>query len=103
MHQELCRRSEQCYQIVPTKATIIKPAFTEQIHNITIYSTPHRTLNTSRGIIRYKDEDCDDLSDDEICKELALQGVIQFTRCITKRNGPLVKLNTLQRMSHPIQ
>jgi hypothetical protein len=37
MHQKLCRRIEKCYQIeiwrfddwVPTKATIIKPAFTK--------------------------------------------------------------------------
>ena len=65
-----------------------------KIHNITISSTPHRTLNTSRGIIRYRDEDLDNLSDEEICKELAPPGVIHVKRFITKRNGQLVKLNT---------
>ena len=65
-----------------------------QIQNITISSTPHRTLNTSRGIIRYRDENLDNLSDDEICEELAHQGVIHVKPFITKRNGQLVKLNT---------
>jgi hypothetical protein len=78
--------------------SIIKPpdfnlvTFFTQIHNINISSTPHRTLNTSRGIIRYRDEDLDNLSDEEICKELAPQGVIHVKRFITKRNGQLVKL-----------
>ena len=68
----------------------------KQIHNINISSTPQRILNTSRGIIRYRDEDLDNLSDEEIYKELAPQGVIHVKRFITKRNGQLVKLNTFQ-------
>jgi hypothetical protein len=60
-----------------------------QIHNITISSTPHRTLNTSRGIIRYRDEDLDNLSDEEICNELAPQGVIHVKRFITNKGEPL--------------
>jgi len=64
-----------------------------KIHSIAISSTPHITLNTSRGIIRYKDEDLDDLSDEEICEELAPRGIIiHVKRFITKRNGQ-VKLN----------
>ena len=59
-----------------------------------IYSPPHRNLNTSRGIIRYIDEDLDDLSDEEICEELAPQDVIHVKRFILKRNGQTVKLNT---------
>jgi hypothetical protein len=35
----------------------------------------------------------DNLSNAEICKELAPQGVIHVKRFITKRNGQLVKLN----------
>ena len=66
----------------------------KQNQNIPISSTLHRTLNTSRGIIRYRDEDLDNLSDEEICKELAPRGVIHVKRFITKRNGQLVKLNT---------
>ena len=79
-----CQRKQQSLNLLSLK----------QIHNITISSTPHRTLNTSRGIIRYRDEDLDNLSDEEICKELAPQGVIHVKRFITKRNGQLVKLNT---------
>ena len=41
----------------------------KQIHTIAISSTPLRTLNTSRRIIRYRYEDLDDLSDEEICEE----------------------------------
>ena len=66
----------------------------KQNQNIPISSTLHRTLNTSRGIMRYRDEDLDNLSDEEICKELAPRGVIHVKRFITKRNGQLVKLNT---------
>ena len=72
----------------------------KQIHNITISSTPHRTLNTSRGIILYRDEDLDNLSDGEICEELAHQGVIHVQRFITKRNGQLVKHNTFLTAFH---
>ena len=44
--------------------------------------------------MRYRDEDLDNLSDEEICKELAPRGVIHVKRFITKRNGQLVKLNS---------
>ena len=79
-----CQRKQQSLNLLSHK----------QIHNITISSTHYRTLNTSRRIIRYRDEDFDDLSDDEICEELAPRGVIDVKRFITKRNGPLVKLST---------
>jgi hypothetical protein len=51
-----CQRKQQLLNLLSLK----------EIHNITISSTPHRTLNTSRGIIRYRDEDLDNLSDEEI-------------------------------------
>jgi citrate synthase len=41
-------------------------------NDVAISSTLHSILNTIRGIIRYRDEDLDDLSDDEICGELAV-------------------------------
>jgi hypothetical protein len=63
-----CQRRQQSLNLLSLK----------QIHSIAISSTPHRTLNTSRGIIRYRGEDLDDLSDEEICEELATQGVIQI-------------------------
>jgi hypothetical protein len=79
-----CQRRQQPLNLLSLK----------QIHSIAISSTPHRTLNTSRGVIRYRDEDLDDLSDEEICEELAPQGVIHVKRFISKRNGQTVKLNT---------
>jgi hypothetical protein len=81
-----CQRRQQSLNLLSLK----------QIHSIAISSTPHRTLNTSRGIIRYRGEDLDDLSDEEICEELATQGVIQIKQFISKRNGQAVmlKLNT---------
>jgi len=79
-----CQRKKQSLNLLSLK----------HIHNIAISSTPHRTLNTSRGIIRYRDEDLDDLSDKEICEELAPQGVIHVKRFISKRNGQQIKLNT---------
>ena len=78
-----CQRRKQSLNLLSLK----------QIHNIAISSTPHRILNTSRGVIRYRDEDLDDLSDEEICEELAPQGIIHVKRFIAKRNGQTVKLN----------
>ena len=61
---------------------------------ILLLKSPHRTLNSSRGIIRYRDDDLDELTDDEICKELAHQGVTHGKRFVSKRNGQEIKLNT---------
>jgi len=74
-----CQRQQQSLKLLSLK----------KINSILYYisSTPHSILNTSRGIIRYRDEDLDDLSDDDICGELALQGVIHVKRIISKRNG----------------
>ena len=77
-----CQRRQQSLNLLSLK----------QIHSIAISSTPHRTLNSSRGIIRYRDEDWEDLSDEDICEELAPQGVIHVKRFISKRNGQIVKV-----------
>jgi len=79
-----CQRKQQSLNLLSLK----------QIHNIAISSTPHRTLNTSRGNIRYRGEDLDDLTDDEICAEPAPQGVTHMKRFISKRNGQQINLNT---------
>ena len=65
-----------------------------QIHNIEISSSPYRTLNSSRGIIRYRDDDLDELTDGEICYELVPQGITHVKRFLSKRNGEEIKLNT---------
>ena len=57
----------------------------KQIHNITISSTPHIFLNTSRGIVHYRDDDLDNLSGDEICAKLAPQGVKCETNCVERK------------------
>jgi hypothetical protein len=79
-----CQRRQQSLNLLSLK----------QIHSRAKSSTPHRTLNTGRGIIRYRDEDLDNISDEEIGEELAPQGVIHVKRFISKRNGQTVKLNT---------
>ena len=57
-----CQRQQQSLKLL----------YLKKIHSIAISSTPRSILNTIRGIIRYRDEDLDDLSDDEICGELAV-------------------------------
>jgi len=57
-----------------------------QIHNIEISSSPYRTLNSTRGIIRYREDDLDELTDDEICYELVPQGITHVKRFVSKRN-----------------
>ena len=59
-----------------------------------IVSSPHRTLNQSKGIIRYKGNDMDDLTDEEICTELKPQGVKAVKRFTMKKDNSIVKLNT---------
>ena len=47
----------------------------KQIYSIIVYATPHRILNSIRGVIRYREEDLDDPTDDDICPELTPRGV----------------------------
>jgi hypothetical protein len=54
--------------------------------------SPHRSLNTSKGVIRCRDlRDC---SDDEILAELRSQGVIEVKHIMTKKNGVFEPTNT---------
>jgi hypothetical protein len=45
----------------------------KQIHNIEISSFPHRTLDIGRGINHFRDDDLSELTDDEICHQLAIR------------------------------
>jgi len=57
-----------------------------------IVVTPHRSLNTSRGVIRCREfYDCDDA---EVLEALSPQGVTEVKRIISKRNGMLEKTHT---------
>ena len=71
-----CQRGQQSVNLLALK----------QIHNIDISSSPHRTLNSSWGIIRYRDGDLSELTDDEIYHELVPQGVTHVKRFTSKRN-----------------
>jgi hypothetical protein len=54
--------------------------------------TPHRSLNTSRGVIRCREfHDCDE---SEVLEALCNEGVTEVKRMMTKKNGMLEKTNT---------
>jgi len=58
----------------------------------TVKVTPHRSLNSSRGIIRCREfRDCDDV---EVLNALSAQGVTSAKRMLSKRNNVLVPTNT---------
>ena len=42
-------------------------------HEIPISSSPHKSLNFCQGIIRDRDRDLNDMSEEEICSELKEQ------------------------------
>ena len=55
----------------------------------------HRSLNTSKGVIRDYHQDLREMSDEEICNELSSQGVSKVSRFILKKEGKEIKTNTL--------
>ena len=65
-----------------------------KILNYTVSASAHRTLNSSRGILRDRSQYLSDLDDQEICDELSSQGVIKVQRFISKKSGTPVKLDT---------
>ena len=79
-----CFRKQQSLNLLALK----------HVNDINISASPHRTLNSSRGIIRYRDDDLSELTDAEICKELEPQGIINVKRFISRKTGQEVKLNT---------
>ena len=52
-------------------------------------------LNSSKGVIRDYHQDLQDMSDEEIRKELASQGVTKVSRFILKKDNKEIKTNTL--------
>ena len=63
--------------------------------NIDVKCTPHRSLNTSKGVIRDHGRDLYDMSEADIVMELREQGVEEVSRFILKKDGKEVKTNTL--------
>ena len=58
-------------------------------------ATPHRTLNSSKGVIKDHYKDLYDMTDEKILDELRDQGVTDVSRFILKKDGESIKTNTL--------
>ena len=63
--------------------------------NIDVRATPHRSLNSSKGVIRDHGRDLYDMSEADIVMELREQGVEEVSRFILKKDGKEIKTNTL--------
>jgi len=70
-----CFRKQQSLNLLALK----------HVNDINISASPHRTLNSSRTIIRYKDEDLSELTNAEICKEFEPQGKTHVNRFISRK------------------
>ena len=55
--------------------------------NIDVRATPHRSLNSSKGVIRDHGRDLYDMSEADIVMELWEQGVEEVSRFILKKDG----------------
>ena len=78
-------REAQAHQILKTKLFL----------DIDVKASPHRSLNSSKGVIRDYQKDLLELSNEQIVDELASQGVTQVSRYILKKNGNEIRTNTL--------
>ena len=63
--------------------------------NIDVRATPHRSLNSSKGVIRDHGRDLYDMSEADIVMELREQGVEEVSRFILKKDDKEIKTNTL--------
>ena len=63
--------------------------------NIDVRATPHRSLNSSKRVIRDHGRDLYDMSEADIVMELREQGVEEVSRFILKKDGKEIKTNTL--------
>ena len=68
---------------------------TQTFLDIEVDAEPHRSLNTSKGVIRDFHKDLQDMSDEQIRNELSSQGVEKVSRFILKKDGKEIKTNTL--------
>ena len=76
----------------PTQAKMILD--TTVLINTEVKATPHRSLNTSKGVIRDYGRDLFTMSESEIVKEMTDQGVENVSRFILKKDGKEIKTNT---------
>ena len=76
----------------PTQAKMILD--TTMLINTEVKATAHRSLNTSKGVIRDYGRDLFDMTETDIVKEFATQGVESVSRFILKKEGKEIKTNT---------
>lgn len=79
-----CFRKQQSSNLLALKHT----------NDIKISASPDRTLNNSRRIVRYREDDLSKLTDAAICKKLVSRDLTHVKRLISKKTGQEVKLNT---------
>ena len=68
--------------------------FASSVLDIPISAQPHKSLNSSQGIIRDSDRALAELSEQDICSELTSQGVTHVKRFTKKVDDRILKLNT---------
>ena len=76
----------------PTQAKMILD--TTILINTEVKATAHRSLNTSKGVIRDYGRDLYSMTESDILKELATQGVENVSQFILKKEGKEIKTNT---------
>lgn len=74
------------------KALAMKVWLGASLNEIPVRVTPHRSLNSSKGVIRCRD--LRDSSDEEVLEALQPEGVTNVKHIMTKRNGTLQPTNT---------
>ncbi|XP_048240225.1 uncharacterized protein LOC125373269 [Haliotis rufescens] len=79
-----CRRHKQAICLLSIKS----------LANVPVVVSPHRSLNSSKGIVRDRGRFLADMTEDEILEELHNQNVISVKRFSSKRNGEVIKTNT---------
>lgn len=83
---------EVASKVQANKALALSSWVNGSMQPLPIKVTPHRSLNTCKGVIRCQDlRDC---SDDEVLEELKTVGVTQVKHIMSKRNGILTPTNT---------
>ena len=78
-----CGKRAQAQNLLPTNRFIDRP----------VRVSIHKTLNSSRGVIRCRD--LADMTEVEIRDELKDQGVVGVTRMTLKKEGKVIPTNTL--------
>ena len=94
--QKVTKMKSGCLLIETTRAKqsrMIRD--TTSFLNIEVKCTPHRSLNSSKGVIRDHGRDLYDMSEADIVMELREQGVEEVSRFILKKDGKEIKTNTL--------